>query len=84
MGTINLGELQGAGIREGGIYEHVEPRETPHRHIALYVAVRTDSGEKVVVHRPTHKTDVIYCEPVEDFSRRFKPAAAGRQVRGTA
>ena len=58
-------------IKAGQEFGHREEREVPHEHIVLYVGIHTRTGEKMVVHRPTHKIGTIYCEPMEDFVNRF-------------
>ena len=58
-------------IKPGANFGHREPRSIPHNHIVLYIGIHTETGEKLVVHRPTHKTEIIYCEPVASFIERF-------------
>ena len=58
-------------IKPGMQFNHKEKRAIWHRHIVLYVAMHTQTRELMVIHRPTHKTEVIYCEPIEHFINRF-------------
>ncbi len=58
-------------IKPGKQFNHKEERKVPHKHIVLYVALHTDNGEHMVIHRPTHKTEIIYCEPIDHFMNRF-------------
>lgn len=61
-------------IRPGAHFAHREPRKVPHDHIVLYIGIHTGTGEKLVVHRPTHKIEIIYCEPIASFTERFREA----------
>lgn len=61
-------------VKPGRHFAHKEPRAVPHDHIVLYVGIHTETGEKLVVHRPTHKIEIIYCEPLASFMERFRTA----------
>ncbi|MBR1629885.1 MAG: hypothetical protein IJ679_11575 [Lachnospiraceae bacterium] len=63
--------MQRKDISAGRRYGHREKREIPHDHIVLYIGIYTRNGEELVIHRPSHKTEVIYCEPIEIFMERF-------------
>ncbi len=58
-------------VKPGRRFKHRESRPIDHDHIVLYVALYTENGSEVVVHRPTHKTEIIYCEPIDHFIERF-------------
>ena len=58
-------------ISAGKHFGHREKRDTPHDHIVLYMGIFTKTGEELVIHRPTHKTEIIYCEPLDSFMERF-------------
>lgn len=61
-------------IKSGTHFKHKEPRKVPHDHIVLYLGIHTETSERLVIHRPTHKIETIYCEPVDSFLERFSPA----------
>ena len=58
-------------IVPGSYFGHREKRDIVHDHIVLYIGLNTETGQKMVVHRPTHKTETIYCEPIKSFTERF-------------